>query len=527
MARRGVGASAALTSVATAATMLTGGVFALLIAGRFGSTAETDGFFAAYGAYTIAVLVAQSMRTTIVARLVDAPSRFAGFDAFLAAVGVLFVGVGIVFAALGAPLARVLTGGLDEAARETARDALLVLWPAAGFQLLASLSAATLGVLEDFVRAALAYGVGSVVSIGAFLALVGALDEDALALAVLIGSAVTAMPLVEAVRRAGWRPARAQAPLPAGAADAGPASGAVPPPAGVADAGPPSGPIRPPASAATPRPLRDALLVLIGAAPIAIVQALYLVSAAAAARSGEGAVTTYSYGYFAHALVLSLGASSIAVVLAAPVAATWDRDPRSLAPHVQAVLRAGLLVLAPVVAGAALVGQEIAGVLLPKFSDARVDTVIEVFLALAPAVVFAQALAVPLVALFAAGRHVPAALVGAVVVVVHAGLSAAIAGTEHLYELALVSSLSSLVFSAGLAAVLYRGELPAFLAQAGREIAIVGLAAGAAFGLAYTALSWLGDIAPLAVGTALFAAVIARLEGHREIAVRMLRIVHR
>jgi peptidoglycan biosynthesis protein MviN/MurJ (putative lipid II flippase) len=490
VARRGVGASAALTSVATAATMLTGGVFALLIAGRFGSTAETDGFFAAYGAYTIAVLVAQSMRTTIVARLVEAPSRFAGFDAFLAAVGVLFVGVGIVFAALGAPLARVLTGGLDQAARETARDALLVLWPAAGFQLVASLSAAMLGVLEDFVRAALAYGAGSVVSIAAFLALVGALDTDALALAVLIGSAVTALPLVEAVRRAGWRPARS--------AGARPAAG---------------------------RPLRDALLVLIGAAPIAIVQALYLVSAAAAARSGEGAVTTYSYGYFAHALVLSLGASSIAVVLAAPVAATWDRDPRSLAPHVQAVLRAGLLVLAPVVAGAALVGQEIAGVLLPKFSDARVDAVIDVFLALAPAVVFAQALAVPLVALFAAGRHVPAALVGAVVVVVHAGLSAAIAGTEDLYQLALVSSLSSLLFSLGLAAVLYRRELPAFLAQAGREIAIVGLAAGAAYGLAYLALGWFADVAVLVAGTALLAAVIARLEGHREIAVRMLRIV--
>jgi peptidoglycan biosynthesis protein MviN/MurJ (putative lipid II flippase) len=338
---------------------------------------------------------------------------------------------------------------------------------------------------------------------------VGTLDEDALALAVLLGSAVTAIPLVEALRRAGWRPGRVRAPRPASAADAGPPSGAV----------------QPSPRAATSRPLRDAVLVLVGAAPIAIVQALYLVSAAAAARSGEGAVTTYSYGYFAHALVLSLGASSIAVVLAAPVAATWDRDPRSLAPHVQAVLRAGLLVLAPVVAGAALVGQEIAGVLLPKFSDARVDAVIDVFLALAPAVVFAQALAVPLVALFAAGRHVPAAIVGAVVVIVHAGLSAAIAGTEDLYQLALVSSLSSLLFSLGLAAVLYRGELPAFLAQAGREIAIVGLAAGAAYGLAYLALGWFADVAVLVAGTALLAAVIARLEGHREIAVRMLRIV--
>lgn len=481
-----VGASAALTSVATAATMITGGVFALLIAGRFDSTAETDGFFAAYGAYTIAVLVAQSMRTTIVGRLVE--TRFAGFDAFLAAVGVLFVGLGILFAALGAPLARLLTGSLDEAARGTARDALLVLWPSAGLQLVASLAAAMLGVLQDFARAALAYGIGSVTSIVAFLALAGALDVDALALAVLIGSAVTAAPLVVAVRREGWRPR----------------------------------------TGAAGRPLRGAGLVLVGAAPIAIVQALYLVSAAAAARSGEGAVTTYTYGYFAHALVLSLGASSIAVVLAAPVAATWDRDPRSLTPHVQAVLRAGLIVLAPVVAGAALIGHEVADILLPKFDAARIDAIVEVFLALVPAVVFAQALAVPLVALFAAGRHAPAALVGGAVVVVHAGMSAALAGTDHLYLLALVSSLSSLLFSAGLAAVLYRRRLPAFLAHVGREIAIVAAAAGAAYGLAYVALGWLdtpGEIAALLAGTALFGMVIARLQGHREIAVRLLRIV--
>lgn len=483
-----VGASAALTSVATAATMVTGGVFALLIAGRFGSTAETDGFFAAYGAYTIAVLVAQSMRTTIVGRLVDA--RFAGFDTFLAAVGVLFVGLGILFAALGAPLARLLTGSLDEAARGTARDALLVLWPSAGLQLVASLSAAMLGVLENFARAALAYGAGSVTSIVAFLVLVGPLDVDALALAVLIGSVVTAVPLVLAVRGA----ARSEGSR----------------------------------SAARGRPLRDAGLVLLGAAPIAIVQALYLVSAAAAARSGEGAVTTYTYGYFAHALVLSLGASSIAVVLAAPVAATWDRRPRSLAPHVQAVLRAGLIVLAPVVAAAALVGHEIADVLLPKFDAARIDAIVEVFLALVPAVVFAQALAVPLVALFAAGRHAPAALAGGAVVVVHAGVSAALAGTDHLYVLALISSLSSLLFSAGLAAVLYGRELPAFLTHVGREIAIVAVAAGAAYGIAYAALGWLdtpGDVAALLAGSALFAAIVARLEGHREIAVRLLRIV--
>ena len=481
---RRVAASAAITSVATAATMLSGGIFALLIAARFGSTAETDGFFAAYGVYTVVVLVAQSTRTTIVGRLVQA--RFSGFDAFVAGIGVLTAVTGIVFVGLGGALGGLLTAGLASPARDTAAEALLILWPAAALQLLAALAAAMLGVLDNFTRAAIAYGAGSVGSILAFLALSPVLGIEATPVAVLIGSLITAAPLLAGVRRAGWRPGRA-----AGAA-------------------------------------RHAGLVLLGAGPVALAQALYLITAAIAARGGEGLLTTYSYGYFAHQLLLALVASSLSIVLAAPIAESWDRRPASLRPHIEAVMRAGLLVLVPLVATGALLGDEVAGALLTKFDDAQINALVEVFVALAPAVVFAQALAVPLVALYALGRYAAATMVGIPVLALHAALSLGVVDTGDLTGLALMSSLSSMLFSAALAALLYRKATGAFLAQAGREAGLVLVPAGAAFAGAWAALHEVGDLAVLAAGCLLFGAAVAvLLPGHRAVAVRLVNALAR
>ena len=126
--RRRVAASVALTSVAQIATMLLGGVLAVLVAARFGSNARTDGFFAAYGVYAMVILLAQSMRVTVVPRLLDGQNGEASFEAFnrfLAAVVLIFALFGVVFVALGDPLAGLLTG--DAEAQSTARTALAVL----------------------------------------------------------------------------------------------------------------------------------------------------------------------------------------------------------------------------------------------------------------------------------------------------------------------------------------------------------------------------------------------------------------
>jgi hypothetical protein len=149
-----------LTSGGQAMAMATGGLLAILIAARFGGSGHTDGFFAAYAVYGLILLIAQSTRLTVVPRLVGGPDRFAGFDAFVAGLAVLWLGCGVLFVPLGGPLADLLTGTAD--AQSTARDAFLVLWPAAGAQLFAALGAAMLGVLGRFGEAAAGYVAGSV-----------------------------------------------------------------------------------------------------------------------------------------------------------------------------------------------------------------------------------------------------------------------------------------------------------------------------------------------------------------------------
>jgi hypothetical protein len=261
--------------------------------------------------------------------------------------------------------------------------------------------------------------------------------------------------------------------------------------------------------------------VLLGAGPVALAQGAYLVTAAAAARGGAGAVTVYSYGYFAHGLVLALLASSISIVLAAPIAATWDRDAASLRPHVETVLRAGLVLLAPILATAALLGHEVASALLPKFTDGQIDDIIGVFLSLAPAVVCTQVIAVPLVALFAQGRYARAAAVGVPVVVLHAVVSLALAGTD-LVTLALVASGTSLLFSTCLAAALFGRATGGFLLLVGREIATVALPATVAFGVSALVRGAVGDLVALVVGCLLFAAIVAGLlPRHRAVILRL------
>lgn len=474
--------SAALTSLATAATMVSGGIFALLIAARFGTSARTDGFFAAYGVYTVAVLVAQSMRTTIVSRLVD--RGFAGFNSFLGAVAVLSAVAGVVFVALGAPLAALLTGGPADGARDVATDTLLLLWPAASLQLVAALGAAMLGVLDDFRQAALAYGAGSIASIAAFLLLAGPVGILATPLSVLIGSAVTAVPLVRSVRAAGWSPGR-----PVGS-------------------------------------WGGARLVVLGAGQVALAQGLYLITIAAAAEGGQGAATTYAYGYFAHQLVLALVASSLSIVLAAPIAATWDRDPASLRPHAWVVLRAGLLVLVPVVATAAFVGDDLGDLLLGNFSAAQVDQVVSVFLALVPAIVVAQALAVVLVGIYTLGRFVAATLVGLPVIALHWALTRAVDATD-LTELALVASFGAVTFGLALSWVLFGAAAPAFAGGTLRELARVLVPAAACFAVAALLAGGLGDAAALAAGLLAYGALVAAIPPLRASALQLLSAVRR
>jgi len=189
---RRVARSAAVTGLAQFATMAIGAVLAVVILLELGKNDRTDGLLAAYGVYSVVVLFSQSFRTTVVARLLDDErSLYAAYDAFLGAVLMLFLAAGIVFIALGDPLASLLTGDLGADAHDTAQTALAILWPGAGAQLVAALTAGALGVRDDFALPGLAYVAGGVLSVVLVLALSGPLEHTAVSLGVTCGSLLT------------------------------------------------------------------------------------------------------------------------------------------------------------------------------------------------------------------------------------------------------------------------------------------------------------------------------------------------
>ncbi len=445
-AERRMSRSIVLTSGGQAAAMATGGLMAILIASRFGSSGRTDGFFAAYSVYGLVLLIAQSTRLTVVPRLIRGETRYAPFNRYLLGLGVLWLGCGIVFVPLGGPLASLLTG--SHVARSTARDAFLVLWPAAGAQLVAALGAAMLGVLGRFGQAAGGYVAGSLSTVVAFLVLAGPLGVDAVAVALLIGSVVTAMPVLWGLLAAGWRPQF-------GAARHGAA--------------------------------RRAGLMLVGAASVAAPQLQYVIAMAAAPRLGAGAPTSFSYGFLGTQVLVSVLAGSVSIVAAAPIATGWDRDPASLSPVVGRGFRLAVLILVPVIAGVALVGPAVAAPVLSGFGSHHVDDVIGAFLAMTPAILAAIATAVPLVALYALHRHAEIACLAIVVALLQAGLAAAAVTVGGIVELGLATSVSSLTFAAGLYGLLYRRDALHEGAARVADLVRVGLLPAACFAIPWVA----------------------------------------
>lgn len=464
--RTGFAASTAVTSLSYAASMVAGGVIALLVAIEIGNDARTDGFFAAYGVYSIAILFAQSARTTIVARLVEHEGRFGGFDRFLAGGLVVVVALGVLLVPLGGVIAGVLTGDLPQEAADTARTALLVLWPAIALQVFAALGAAMLGVLGDFVVAAVAFVGGGLTSIAGFLVLEPPLGIDGLAVALVAGSLVSAAVIAWALWREGWRPALA-----------GDALGA-------------------------------ARLLLVASLSALLTQAGYVVTLAFGARLGEGVLTVFTYAYMGMGLLLAVLATSIPMVLAAPLAQTWDRRPASLLPHNEAILRAGLLLLVPVVAAVWLVGREVGEVVLGKFSDGDVDLTVDLFLLLAPNVVWGLVLAVPYTAVMTLGRYRAIAGVTAAVVAVQVALAAVAVAADSPELLAISVPAASVVSVLGTLWLVSRSYAGAMGARAAAIVGRVLLVAVAAY-LPVALL--LPDLLAFVAGSALFALGVATL----------------
>ena len=467
------------------------GVAALAILLTFGKGVETDAVFAAYGVYGMLVVMCQTLRLTVVARIVESPSPDAAFDRFLGAGLSLLLVAGIVQLLFGEPLARVLTGDLGPHAVSVARSTLAILWVAVGGQLIAALGAALLGVRGEFRYTGVSYVAGGVVNIALLLGLSGPLGVLSVATGVAGGTLLSATAITLQVRREGYRMQRARVL------------------AGVLE-------------------WRTSVMLVVASAATVLTQLNFVISASFAARLNVGAVTIYTTAFFAGALIVALTASAAALVLAAPVAQTWNRDPDALLPHLETIMRAGLLLIAPAVAVAALIGDDLLDFLMgSSFSAADADTAIRAFVALSGFLVAMLGMQLPLLAAYAMSRYNATAGLGLIATGVHVVACAIAVELGAIVWLGAAASVSGLTTMTLLLWLVHRRGVLHALAIVVRDAAVVAVVALTCFGVPGVVAIALGsgvwDLGATIVGAGAFALVVrALLPGWADVADRML-----
>ena len=322
-------ASGAVTALALAVQSGLAAVVGVIIARKLGRTAETDGFFAAYGVFVVLALAATAIRLVVLPPLGRARlerrlgQETAAWAIALATVAVPLLVVGV---AAARPAAAVLTGFGPDAARDAAESVLPLMVLAAVAQLYAGLAASALAALDDYRVAAVSYIVASVVGLVYILVRVDADGIDAVAVGMALnGLLAVTLPTVALFVRA-----RREA-MPRGAVR----------PAGV--------------------PLGERLLSAgrSTALPLAL-QAVYVVCLPFAAREGVGAVTSFGYAYLAASALVAVTSSSLGLVTSVPLTRI-GLDPGGVARHVVssswlALVAAGAAAGAFAVAGTSLVG---------------------------------------------------------------------------------------------------------------------------------------------------------------------------
>lgn len=272
-----------MTGLAQVSLSLAAAAAGALLAQKFGRSAETDGFLAAYAVYTLLVLAAQAFRLVVVPDLTVAAAegRLAGEGrAFGVAFLLLAVPVCVLVVLFSHPLGELVTGSLPERSADVAARALEVLVPAAFGQLLAALAASVLAALDSYGTAAVGFGVSGLVGLALFAALADSVGITALAWGLLANAAVAlAVPLVVLIRR-------------------GVLHGAWPVRLDIA-----------------PRLWR----LLQGAAVPLALQGCYLVALRFAAHLGVGRVTSFTYAYLAASTLVGATGFALGVISSAPL----------------------------------------------------------------------------------------------------------------------------------------------------------------------------------------------------------------
>jgi hypothetical protein len=406
--------SAALTAVSTLVVTGFAAVVGVVIAHEFGRTAETDGFFAAYGVFIVIVLASQAIRVAVLPALARArlenqlAGAVAGFGLALAiaAVPLLLVGE-----AAAQPLADLLTGSGSATARDVCANALHWLVPAGIAYLFAGLAASGLAALDDYATAALGYALGGT---AALAEIVTQVDSDGIAAlwrgVALNGAIALAVPVVGLA----WRAARTHMPRAA---------------------------LHP-----TGAPIRSRLAVFATAAalPIAL-QLLYVVCLPFAGRVEPGAVTSFGYAYLAAASFVSITAFSIGLVSSVPLTRS-GLGAAAAARHVTASSWVALTVVGASVGVFAVAGGEIVESLLGDAYGGDVGAqVSRLIVVLSPWMVASVGVNVSFPLAFVAGRLRALPVIGGVALALQIGLAWLGSTLFELDGLAVALALSTLL----------------------------------------------------------------------------------
>jgi hypothetical protein len=479
---RGSLASGAVTAVALAIQTGLAAVVGVIIARKFGRSAETDGFFAAYAVFVMLVLAATAIRVTVLPRFARARSgsRLAS-EVMSTARSLAFVEVPLVLLCIVArePIAAALTGFGPAEARRAAAAALPWMVAAAAGQLAAGIFASALAALDDYVVAAIGYIAGSVAGLLLILLRVDADGIRAIAWGVALNAAIAALVPALALGR---RARRERMPKTALQAEE---TGAV----------------------------RRLLELGEGTSIPLSLQLVYLVCLPIAASNGVGAVSSLSYGYLLGSAVITVTASSIGLVTSVPLTRT-GLAPAGVARHLVASSWISVIATGATAGIFATSGSSIVSTVLGGQYGAGVgDELARVVVALVPwmIVTIGISLVFPLVfveraagsllliAVLAVAVQVPLALAGQAL----AGLTGIAIALAVSTGVALVGMLRLI----GAAQLTLRGLVPV--------VAIVGAITVAAF--VPVALVWSGAAAA-AVGTVVYGLLflLIRPRGLRE-----------
>lgn len=421
-----------------------------LLAQKFGRSAETDGFLAGYGVYTVLVFAAQAFRMVVVPDLTRAAAEGRlGAESRAFALSVLALGIpaSVLVIVFSHPLGDLITGSLPPRSAHVAARALVVLVPAAFGQLLAALAASALAALNSYGTAALGFACGGISGLIVFAALANGHGIVALAWGLGVNAVVAlTVPLVVLLRR------RALA-----------------------------GPRLPPRLDLGQRLWR---LIQGASVPLAL-QGCYLLALRFSAQLGVGRVTSFSYAYLAASTLVGATAFSLGLISSAPLTRR-GLDPVAAGRH---VVHAGWVSLSIVGAAAgvfALVGGRIVQFILgDQYRGAVGRQLGHLVVYLSPWMVAWVGFAVTFPLMFVAGKRrllVPVAAVG-FLLCIPLGL-----GLRALWGqpgIAIAIGLATLVIALGLMTALSKETL----AIASLGLARISLAIGGASVLAFGGLS--------------------------------------